>query len=181
MARPLVPRPARTLQRPGRGHTGTSDPCRDWRLTRSVACAPRRLKLHKLPKATSDYSAAHTASLVEKYIGRFQLPFSTKSHGRSSRGTYPPSRDDEFKIMLANEQWKNAIETEGGHSTPLTSASLPSLGSRSGRGTDSCTPPPRLLERSVLYHDRDRNPAPRVQGHVSRPLRAVQLSLCGQC
>lgn len=47
--------------------------------------------------------------------------------------------------MLENEQWKNAIETEGGHSTPLTSASLPSLGSRSGRALTRVHPRPDYL------------------------------------
>lgn len=85
-----------------------------------------RLKLHKLPKATSDYSAQHTASLVEKYMGRFQLPFAAST---SNNAKYPPSRNDEYKIMLENEQWKNSVETAGGHSTPLTSQS-PSVARR---------------------------------------------------
>ncbi|POY70891.1 hypothetical protein BMF94_6068 [Rhodotorula taiwanensis] len=83
----------------------------------SVEAGVHKLKLHKLPKATSDYSAQHTASLVEKYMGRFQLPFAAST---SNNAKYPPSRNDEYKIMLENEQWKNSVETAGGHSTPLT-------------------------------------------------------------
>ena len=87
-----------------------------------------RVKLHKLPKAASDYSTLHTASLVEKYLGRFQVPL------LNANAKYPPGRgDDEFKIMLENEQWKHAIETNGGHSTPLTSQLAPSQLVREGR------------------------------------------------
>ncbi|GAA5883276.1 hypothetical protein JCM3774_001745 [Rhodotorula dairenensis] len=87
----------------------------------TVDAGVHRLKLHKLPKAASDYhSAAHTASLVEKYLGRFQVPFQSSGGGADLK--YPPGRgDDDFKIMLENEQWKHAVETQGGgHSTPLT-------------------------------------------------------------
>lgn len=125
-----------------------------------------RVKLHKLPKAASDYSTLHTASLVEKYLGRFQVPLLNANGGAK----YPPGRgDDEFKIMLENEQWKQAIETNGGHSTPLTSQSALVALLRQGNPPTDATRSRRLPERSVLHRDRDRDSAPNLQGHVSLP------------
>ncbi|GAA5872722.1 hypothetical protein JCM8547_006325 [Rhodosporidiobolus lusitaniae] len=82
----------------------------------------QRMKLQRLPAASSDYSTQSVSQLADKYLGRVQDYSNQVVFGGSRRkgGKYPPSRDGEFQIMQEQDDFNRGVETSGGHGVPLS-------------------------------------------------------------
>lgn len=87
-----------------------------------------RMKLHKVDFLQKHFVASSVRHLAAKYLGRFgadQVPFVRNGKGRKG-GRYPPSRDDEFRIMVEKMQLDEEM-TQGSHGIFLTSQSPSSI------------------------------------------------------
>lgn len=109
------------------------------------------MKLHKLPEHPSADFSSQAAHLVDKYLGRAdgfvngQVPLGGAT-GRKG-GRYPPSRNDDYRTMVLEEEFADAL-AKGGHGVPLTSELDTASRVRVARSLPSLTGP-QLLTHSL--------------------------------